>query len=59
MEPELLAELRNGLLRALAAVGLAGDRDAEDTAWRWLLAYVRGPGRYDRSLVAPRPGGAA
>lgn len=54
MEPELLAELRNGLLRALAAVGLAGDPAAEDTAWRWLLAYVRGPGRYDRALVALR-----
>jgi hypothetical protein len=54
MEPELLAELRDGLRRALAAVGLAGDRDAENTAWRWLLAYVRGAGRYDRTLVALR-----
>jgi hypothetical protein len=54
MESELLADLRNGLLRALAAVGLAGDPAVEDAAWRWLQTYASGAGRYDRTLIVLR-----
>jgi hypothetical protein len=54
MEPELWAELFQGLQQALATVGLAGDADVRQLAERWLRAYAGGVGRYDETLCTLR-----
>jgi hypothetical protein len=54
MEPQLWADLLQGLHGALGNVGLAGDAEALGVAGRWLEAYARGPGRYDAALCTLR-----